>query len=221
MSFRKNYNPTIRAKLRHANKEDLKVTAFHESGHVVADWVCLDLLWFEQVTIRPDDVYLGYLDTDDNRAGLVNVFPSYKRAAEIQLMRCLICDLAGPCAENMISTKDSAWFRKGMAEERHWEISDYFRAADLVKSLFQNPALEKQITEKAGRWTEELLKRPEIWKIVENLVVALLKKRTLNKDQVCGVIAMTWKDMSVVPYFVMGNKWLRRLHISDEILRAA
>jgi len=221
MSHRIHNKPKTSTKLKHTNKEDLMVTAFHEAGHTLADWFCQELLWFDEVTIRPDNVYLGHLETDDNRNILINIFSSYTRVSKPPLMRCLIFDLAGPYAENMVTTKDPAWFRKGMAEERNRDVSDYYRAAELVKSIFHNPARENQILKKAARWTQELLNRPEMWKIVKDLATALIKKRgVLNKKQVLKIISTTWKDMTVGPYLEIGSKWRRRLHISDEALYA-
>jgi hypothetical protein len=221
MPLKKYDVPMTRKERKDFEKYDLRPTAYHEAGHVLAEWVCHDLFGFKRVCVRPDADSVGYLDTLDNGDGLINVFASHNSTAETHLMRCLICDLAGFCAETMFRTSNPAWFSEMIRIERKLELCDFYRSALLVKSIFHNPVLENQILQKAACWTEQLLRHPTMWKIIDDIAIALIKKRELNKEQVLKIISMTWKNMTVMPYCAMGNKWHRRLYIPEETLRAA
>ncbi len=197
MPLRKYDWPMTRKERKDFEKYDLRPTAYHEAGHVLAEWVCHDLFGFNRVCVRPNEDSVGYLDIDDNEDGLVDMFTSNTPTAETHLMRCLICDLAGFCAETMATTSNPAWFSTMIRIERNLKLCDFYRSALLVKSIFHNTVLENQKLQKAACWTEQLLKHPAMWKIVDNIAIALIKKRELKKEQVLDIISMTWKDMTV------------------------
>lgn len=156
--------------------ERLQIDAFHEAGHVVMNWLLglgFNLDFIDMYGTDEASAYVHYR-RDECGVHMVETFrelPLGKHRATQEVMICM----AGPAAEYKHMAFEGDWFL-AIQQKHESETDDLGCATAVAKALHGNtePA-SVDFLRTVSQWSYDVIGDPQIWPIVEQLAVHLVK----------------------------------------------
>ena len=137
---------------------------------------------------------------------------------KLNATKIIMQKLAGPCAQNRVTRRDTEWFRCPMLR-RDWkggEQPDFAQATEAAKFVYDDADQANQFAEQIATWTEQALIIPRLWAVVEALAKQLESVDLLEAVDALATMTTAWGDGDIPPSMHVGPDWRKRLSIREE-----
>jgi len=183
-----------------SNCDDLTTSAYHEAGHAVIAW------YYGRRILR------AAISQDKDKKGnceIIRLFGKFPNIEVHEFEKEMDIIMAGAAAEEQLTGKinvgtdwagtdypdainvASEWAKKtGKTLNSEYLIDQSIDVEGIKGCLFSGAFLNE-----FGGNVRNLMSRPHILRSVEAVANALLKHKTLNRDEVSRIISKTWKKM--------------------------
>lgn len=154
----------------------LERTAYHEAGHVVANY----LVGFEMeyVTLVPDDETLGQVKSNEFKDYYFEGFRIYHIKDYDLVFRSAVADYAGYlCAAKAAGKKGN-----------FINLVDYGETLDLFRAFGISNKLRDSMMDTAKIYTREIFNEERPWELVKLIARNLLERQTLTGREILEII---------------------------------
>lgn len=192
-----------------------KVTAYHEAGHAVMDW-----LWWREnhlvmIDMRGKTGVHAFVKSERRLDRNPDTWPNELRQLNATAM--IMQKLAGPAAGSRFDGTGSEWFSVTFEEYGHLERS-LIESSDMglsIKAARAGVGNKRWLSflEKVAKWTEEAVSHAKVWKIIEALATRLETQQTMQASSAIRIIEKSAGDDWSAPIRLhsLGAKWEKRL----------
>jgi hypothetical protein len=192
-------------------EEIIFATAYHEAGHAaIHAFLGDDYIHFESLSVVPDEGSTGRI----MRMGISPVVvdhdgdPSFvswdKARAKCRMIFCLSGPVAEAIAQDMyfsLVSEDVQWDSFLYESYDDWlESSDLGKAWSMAEALQSKTWPPFRVMAQMEKWTEEVLRYPEVWEVVETLAGMLINNGVILPD-----------EYFPVGYKIYGRKFTNRI----------
>lgn len=218
VAMKKSKQSVRKKKAKGGENDALLPQAYHEAGHAAMYFFFGEAEDLHSVDIIPN--------TQNSRAGrtsamtfdrqreLMSVSVGCDDYRRIEAITWIMIDLAGYSAENKVAFPDCPgrnWLEVER-ENQFWDpdpVSDFSKAEGVARAFCGEGRSHWGFISRLGRWTDEAIRSPRMWKVVEVLTAELLGNDRLEGKTAWRIMKDAWGPGDLFPY-VSTRTWKRR-----------